>query len=60
MEMALGLKKAARRRIKTAMISVILMSCQLVSHARGLVVQLGDSDAWHRCFGGLFQRLKLG
>ena len=58
MERALGLKKATRRRIKTVMNSVIFMSCRLISHARGLVMQLGCSESWHRWFGSLFQRLK--
>lgn len=58
MERALGLKKATRRRIKTVMNSVILMSCRLVRHARGMVMQLGCSEAWHCWFGRLFQRLK--
>ena len=57
MERALGLKKATRRRIKTVMNSVILMSCRLVRHARGVVMQLGCSEAWHHWFGRLFQRL---
>lgn len=59
MEKTLGLKRATRRRIKTVMNSVIMLSCRLVRHARELIMQLNCSVEWHRWFKGLFQRLSL-
>ncbi len=56
---ALGLKKATRRRMKTIMMSVMMMCGRITRHARTLALHLGCTGPWYDLYTGLFSRLKM-
>lgn len=55
---ALGLKKAARRRVKTVMRSVMYMCGKITRHARQLVLHLACPKPWYDFFSSLLMRLQ--
>ena len=54
----LGLKPATRRRLRTVIQGVVLMSGKLVQHARRTWLKMSCPDGWYETFAGLYVRLQ--
>lgn len=55
---SIGKKKAKhtikRRRIRTVISNLIMMASHVTSHARQLVIGLGQSNVWRHAFAGVY------